>query len=328
MARRSALIFQTAYALLPFMLHYIIRRLLIAIPTLFAVITATFFIMRFTPGGPFDFEAALPPEIEANIRAAYNLDKSLPAQFGDYLINLAQGDFGPSFKSKDFSVTELIAQGLPITVRNGILALILAVVLGATLGMAAALKQNSAGDYTVMGFAMVGIVIPSFVIAPLLMLVFGVYGRGHWWELPISGADGKLSSMVLPIFCLSLPFIAYVARIMRASLIETLRSNFIRTARAKGVPERTILLRHALKPAMMPVVTFLGPATVALLTGSVVIEKIFSIPGIGRYFVDGAINRDYNLVMGVTVLGAALMILMNLIVDLLYGLLDPKVRYE
>ncbi len=308
---------------------FILRRVLIAIPTLLVVITVAFFLMRLAPGGPFDQEAPLPPEIMANLKAAYGLDQPLWWQYVNYLGNLLQGDFGPSFKYKDFSVTELIAQGLPVSVQNGLAALILAISLGIPLGVMAALRQNSGADHAAMTVAMTGIVVPNFVVGPLLALVFGIWLKETAFALPVAGwNNGALPNRILPVVCLALPFIAYIARITRASLIETLRTNYVRTARAKGLPFRLVILRHAFKSAMIPVVTYLGPATVFLLTGSMVIETIFGLPGIGRYFVQGALNRDYTLVMGVTILAASLVIALNLVVDIAYAWLDPKVRYE
>ncbi|MBL8644343.1 MAG: oligopeptide ABC transporter permease OppB [Rhodospirillaceae bacterium] len=311
------------------MLSFIVRRLLIAIPTLLAIITVCFFLMRVAPGGPFDAEAPVPPEILANMRAAYNLDKPLVQQYADYMLNLARGDFGPSFKYKDFTVTELIGQGFPVSAQNGLAALVLAVLIGVPLGIFAALKQNTAADYTVMGFAMTGIVVPSFVMAPVLILIFAIGLKGTPFQLPAGTWEGgAFEHRILPVFCLSLVYIAYLARITRASMIEALRQNYVRTARAKGLPFRTVVVRHALKTALIPVVTFLGPGIAFMLTGSMVIETIFQLPGVGRYFVQGALNRDYTLVMGVTILSASLIITMNIIVDVLYGLLDPRVRYE
>lgn len=308
---------------------YIARRLLIGIPTLLAVIVFCFFLMRLAPGGPFDAAAPVPPEVLANLRARYHLDDPLWRQFATYLGNLLQGDFGPSFKYKDFTVTELIAQGLPVSIENGLAALLVALIVGLPLGIAAALSQNTARDYAVSGFSMIGIVIPNFVMGQLLILAFGVWLRDTPFQLPAGGwNDGAFQNRLLPVCVLALPFVAYIARISRASMIETLRTNFVRTARAKGLPFRAVVLRHALKAALTPVVTFLGPAAAFLLTGSMVVETIFQIPGIGRYFVQGALNRDYTLVMGVTILGATFVILANLIVDVIYGLLDPKVRYE
>jgi len=311
------------------MWSYFLKRVLIAVPTLWFIITVVFFMMRAAPGGPFDSEAALPPEIEANLRAAYGMDQPLWQQYLSYLGSVVQGDLGPSFKYKDFTVTELMAQGLTVSLQNGFSALLLAVLIGIPLGVLAALRQNSATDYSVMSVAMTGIVVPNFVIAPILILVFGIWLRDTAFALPVgTWDDGAFKHRILPVICLSLPFIAYIARITRASMIETLRANYVRTARAKGLPFRQVVVRHAIKAALVPVVTFLGPATVFLLTGSMVIETIFQLPGVGRYFIQGALNRDYTLVMGVTILAAALIIAMNLIVDLVYAVLDPKVRLK
>ncbi len=306
------------------MFRYSLKRLLGAIPTLFILMTLAFFMMRAAPGGPFDTEKTLPPEIQANLDKKYHLDEPLVQQYGRYLWDLLHGDFGPSFQYKDYSVNELIATGFPVSLRLGLSAIAIALVVGVGLGTLAALRQNSATDYSVMTLAMTGISIPNFVLAPVLILVFAVY---LGW-LPAGGwNDGAFRNTILPIIGLALPQIAYISRLMRGSMIEVLRSNPIRTARAKGLPERVVILRHALKPALLPVVSFLGPATAAVITGSVVIEQIFGIPGLGRYFVQGALNRDYTLVMGVVVFYGALIILFNFIVDLVYALLDPKVRY-
>jgi oligopeptide transport system permease protein len=304
---------------------YYLRRLLGAIPTLFAVMTVSFFMMRLAPGGPFDRERMLSPEIEANIRKAYDLDQPLIVQYGIYLAKALKGDLGPSFKYQDYTVVELIASGFPVSFRIGMTAIILALIVGGSLGILAALRQNSVADHLVMGIAMVGITIPNFVIAPLLTLVIGVYFR----LLPVGGyGEGSLRNLILPTIALALPPVAYIARLTRASMIEVLRSNYIRTARAKGLPGRLVIGRHALRAAFLPVVSYLGPAIAGIITGSVVIEQIFGIPGIGRYFVQGALNRDYTLVMGVVIFYGSLIILLNLAVDLVYGLLDPKIRYD
>jgi oligopeptide transport system permease protein len=306
------------------MLRYSLKRLLGAIPTLLILMTLAFFMMRAAPGGPFDTEKTLPPEIQANLDKKYHLDEPLVQQYGRYLWDLAHGDFGPSFQYKDYSVNELIATGFPVSLRLGLSAIAIALVIGVGLGTLAALRQNSATDYSVMTLAMTGISIPNFVLAPILILIFAVY---LGW-LPAGGwNNGAFRNTILPVIGLALPQIAYISRLMRGSMIEVLRSNPIRTARAKGLPERVVILRHALKPALLPVVSFLGPATAAVITGSVVIEQIFGIPGLGRYFVQGALNRDYTLVMGVVVFYGALIILFNFIVDLVYAMLDPKVRY-
>jgi len=306
-------------------LRYSLRRLLAAIPTLLVLIAAAFFMMRAAPGGPFDLERSLPQEIEANLRAAYRLDDPLYMQFARYLGGILRGDFGPSFQYRDFTVTELIATGFPVSLRLGGSAILLALVIGVTAGSIAALKQNRVTDHAVMTVSMTGISIPNFVMAPILILVFAIY---LGW-LPAGGwGGGAWRNMVLPVIALALPQIAYIARLTRGSMIEVLRSNFIRTAKAQGLSTRTILLKHALKPALLPVVSYLGPATAAVITGSVVIEQIFGVPGIGRFFVQGALNRDYTLVMGVVVFYGMLIIAFNFLVDLAYAWLDPKVKYS
>jgi oligopeptide transport system permease protein len=306
-------------------LRYALRRLAEAIPTLFVLVTLAFFLIRVAPGGPFDDERVLPPEIEANLARAYNLDQPLAVQYVRYLGNILRGDFGPSFKYKDYSVTELIWGGFPVSLRIGLSAIVLAFLIGTALGAIAALRQNSRIDYAVMATAMTGIAVPNFVVAPLLSLVLGVY----LGLLPVGGwGGGAIRNMVLPVIALALPQIAYIARLTRGSLIEVLRANYVRTARAKGLPERLLLLRHAMRAALPPVVSYLGPAAAAVITGSVVIEQIFGIPGIGRYFVQAALNRDYTLVLGVVVFYGGIIVLFNLAVDLVYGWLDPKVRYD
>ena len=306
------------------MLSYALKRFIGAWPTLLILIALAFFMIRAAPGGPFDAERSLPAEVEANLRAAYHLDEPLIQQFGRYLINLIQGDFGPSFQYKDYTVTELIMTGFPVSLKLGGLAMLLAIMVGVTVGAIAALRQNSWLDHAVMSASMTGISIPNFVMAPLLILLFAIY---LGW-LPAGGlGDGSPANLVLPVISLALPQIAYISRLTRGSMIEVLRSNFVRTARAKGLPERVVLLRHAIKPALLPVISYLGPATAAVITGSVVIEQIFGVPGLGRYFVQGALNRDYTLVMGVVVFYGVLIIVFNLLVDLFYALLDPRVKY-
>lgn len=301
------------------------RRLMGAIPTLFLIVTISFFIMRVTPGGPFDKERPVPPEIEKNLLAAYNMDQPLIGQYLDYVGGVLQGDFGPSYKIHDFTVAELLAIGLPASIKLGGLSLLLAVAIGIPLGCMAALRQNGWIDYSVMAVAMTGIAVPNFVTAPVLTLIFGV----HLKLLPVAGwGNGAFRNLVLPMIALALPQVAFIARLMRGSMIEVLRSNYIRTARAKGLRERIILARHAIRAALLPVVSYLGPAAAGLMTGSVVIETIFTIPGIGRYFITGALNRDYTLVLGVVITYGVAVILFNLLVDLVYGLLDPKVRYD
>ena len=312
------------------MMAYALRRLAGAIPTLFVIVTLAFFMMRLAPGGPFDSERRLPPEIERNVKAAYDLDKPLAQQYLIYLGKLARGDLGPSYKNKDFTVTQLIATGLPVSARLGLIAMALALLLGTVLGISAALKQNRWEDHAVMSVAMLGITIPTFVTAPILTLVFGIYGVslfGREFTLPVGGWNGgALANMILPVTVLALPQTAIVARLMRGSMVEVLRANYIRTARAKGLPVSRIVLGHALRAAALPLVSYLGPALAAVLTGSLVVEQIFGLPGIGRYFVQGALNRDYTLVMGVVICYAALIILLNFLADMAYAILDPRVR--
>jgi oligopeptide transport system permease protein len=303
---------------------YALRRLLGLVPTLFVIVTLAFFVMRLAPGGPFDDEQTLPPEITANLQAAYGLDQPMHVQYGRYLAGLARGDLGPSFRYKDFSVAELIAQGLPVTLTIGAAALAMSVILGVAFGILAGRRRNRWPDHALMTLALVGIAIPGFVVAPVLALVFGIQLR---W-LPAGGwVPGSWRHLVLPVVTLSLPFIAYIARLTRGSLLEVLQSPYVRTARAKGLSEARILRAHALKPTLLPVLSYLGPAAAAALTGSLVVEQVFGLPGVGRYFVQGAINRDYTLVMGMVVFYAALLLLLNLIVDLLYGWLDPRIRH-
>lgn len=307
------------------MLGYALRRLLGSLPTLLAIVTLAFFMMRLAPGGPFTLDRALPPAIEKNLLAAYRLDQPLWRQYLDYLAGLLRGDLGPSFKYQDFTVAELIAAGFPASLKIGGLAVLVAVVSGVGLGTLAALRRNGRLDHAVMALAMVGIAVPNFVMAPLLTLLFGV----HLAWLPVGGwGEGGLRNLVLPVTALALPQIAYIARLTRGAMIEELHRDHVRTARAKGLGERIVVLRHTLRGALLPVVSYLGPATAGLVTGSVVIETIFAIPGIGRYFVQGALNRDYTLVMGVVIFYAVLILLLNLLVDLIYGLLDPKVKHD
>ncbi len=304
---------------------FLLRRLLTAIPTLFVIVTLGFALLHAAPGGPFDGEREMLPEIRASIEAAYHLDEPLPLQYLRYLGQLAQGDFGPSFQYRNTSVNELIAQGLPIDLTIGGLALLLALIVGIPLGLIAAVKRNTLWDRIGVAVSLLGISIPVYVTAPLLVLVFAV---GLRWLPAGDWGGGALRNLVLPVVALSLPYIAYVARILRASLSDVLHAPYIRTARAKGLPWRTVILRHALKPALLPLVSFLGPAAVGVITGSIVIETTFGLPGIGRFFVDGAFNRDYTLVMGVTVLYGLLIVAANLIADICYAVLDPRVRLE
>jgi oligopeptide transport system permease protein len=316
------------------MTSYAVRRLLIAAPTLFLIVTLSFFLMHLAPGGPFDADAALEPEIIANLQAAYDLDKPVVVQYGLYLSRVARGDFGPSIIYIDRTVTELLTIGLPVSLKLGLSAMTLALLVGCTLGIIAALRQNSSTDYAVMGVAMTGIAVPSFVMAPLMSLLFGVTLK----ILPVASLEPRgalaeavpmlapLTPYILPVIALALPQIAILARLTRGSMIETLRQNYIRTARAKGLALSNVVWAHALKSAALPVVSYLGPAAASVVTGSVVIEQIFQLPGMGRFFIQGAINRDYPLVLGIVVVYAVAVIILNLIVDLMYGLLDPKVK--
>jgi oligopeptide transport system permease protein len=305
------------------MIRFVLRRLAWAIPTLWVIVTLSFFMLRAAPGGPFTEARRLPPQVMANLERMYHLNEPVWEQYGRYLVHIVRGDFGPSYVYRSTTVNQLIAQGLPVDLTIGGLALALALIIGMPLGMLAALRQNRAWDHVSMAGAMLGISVPTFVVAPLLILLLAV--KAHW--LPAGGwSHGRPAHLVLPVAVLTLPLVAYVARLMRGSMIEVLNSPYIRTARAKGLPERVVLLRHALRPALMPLVSFLGPAAVNTLTGSIIVEEIFGLPGIGRFFVDGALNRDYTLVMGVTILYAMLIIAFNLLADVLYGVLDPRAR--
>lgn len=307
------------------MLSYVIRRFFSAIPTLFLIVTISFFVMRVAPGGPFNQEKGLNPVIKANLERQYNLDEPLWQQYLYYLNDLLHGNLGPSYVLPDFTVAELFRAGLPISIQLGASALLLALIVGGALGVIAALNQNRSVDYFVIAIATAGSTIPTFVVAPLLQLTFGLFLA---W-LPVGGwGGGVLRHKILPIITLSLPQIAIVARLMRGSMIESLRSHHIRTARALGLSALSVVVKHALRGAILPIISYAGPAAAALLTGSIIVETIFSIPGIGRYFVEGALNRDYTLVMGTVVVIALFTILFNLIVDILYAAVDPRVRYD
>lgn len=305
------------------MLRYTLLRLLGAIPTLLLVIVLAFLMVHAAPGGPFDAERVLPADVAANIEAAYHLDEPLPKQFLRYLCGLLQGDLGPSYRYRDYTVSELIGGSFPVSLQLGSLAIGLALVVGVLTGIVAALRQGSWFDRVIMSFAMTGISIPVFVVAPVLVLLLAV--KLHWLPAGWSGTPGA-AKYILPVITLALPQIAYIARLMRASMIEVLSNDFIRTARAQGLGTRAIIRVHALKPAMLPVLSYLGPAIAAILTGSVVVEEVFGIPGVGQFFVRGALNRDYTLVLGIVIFYAALIIAFNLIVDILYGVIDPRVR--
>jgi oligopeptide transport system permease protein len=305
------------------LLRYALLRLLGAIPTLLLVIVLAFLMVHAAPGGPFDDERVLPPEIEANIAKAYQLDAPLPQQLFSYVSGLLRGDMGPSYRYRDHTVSELIGAAFPLSLLLGAMAMLLAVVLGVSAGTIAALRKDSLLDRVVMTLAMTGISIPVFVIAPVLVLFLAV--RMQWLPAGWSGTAGG-GRFVLPVISLALPQIAYIARLTRASMIEVLNSDFVRTARAQGLGTSAIVRLHALKPSMLPVLSYMGPAIAAILTGSVVVEEIFGIPGLGQHFIRGALNRDYTLVLGIVVFYATLVVLLNLIVDLLYGVIDPRIR--
>ncbi|MBB3935715.1 oligopeptide ABC transporter permease OppB [Aureimonas phyllosphaerae] len=307
------------------MIRFVFGRLLSAVPTLFIVVTISFFLMRAAPGGPFNLERPLPPATMANLMATYQLDQPLVVQYATYLSNVVHGDFGPSFIYRDYSVSELILQALPYSVTLGLWALAFAVIGGTIAGVVAALRQNGWVDYLVMGIATVGITVPNFVIGPVLTLIFAItlslVPAGGW-------GDGSLRNLVLPVIALGLPQLAVFARLTRGSMIEAMRTDHVRTAKAYGLPWRSVVVTHAMRGAMLPAVTYLAPCCAALLTGSTVVETLFTIPGVGRYFVEGALNRDYTLVMGTVVLISVFIIAFNLLVDLLYAFLDPRIRHD
>ncbi len=304
-----------------FMIRFLFRRLWVAVPTLFLVITAAFFMMRAAPGNPFDTDRKLPAQVERNIMAKYGMDRPLGEQYLTYLGNVLQGDLGPSLKYQDKSVLDLIKEGLPTSAVIGLSALTLACLIGVLLGVMAALRQNKLIDNLTMTVAVLGVCIPTFVTAPLLVLVFAA--KLGW--LPTAGLNG-VRSLILPVTVLALPQIAIISRLTRAGMIEVLRSNYVRTARARGLPEHKIVFGHALRAAVLPLVSYLGPACAGLLTGSLVIEKIFSLPGLGKSFIIGALQRDYTVVMGVVIVYAGLILLLNLLADIIYALLDPRVK--
>ncbi|MCV2448811.1 MULTISPECIES: oligopeptide ABC transporter permease OppB [Paracoccus] len=305
------------------MFGFILRRLAVAIPTLLLLIVVSFLLMHAAPGGPFTQERALPPQVLANLNAKYGLDDPLWRQIVNYVWGIvAHFDFGPSFVYPDRSVNQIIAAGFPVTLTYGGIAFVVAVAVGVSLGVAAAIRQNSWLDYLAVGVSIGAQVLPNFVMAPILVLVFTLW---LGW-LPGGGWGGPIY-WIMPVVALSTSFMASIARITRSSMLEVLGSNHIRTARAKGLPESRVILRHALKPALLPVISYLGPAFVTMITGSVVVDMYFSTGGIGRSFVDSALNRDYAVMMGITILVGALTIFFNLVVDVLYAWIDPKIRY-
>jgi oligopeptide transport system permease protein len=303
---------------------YVVRRLLVTIPTVLAVVTICYVLLHFTPGGPFDAERKVSDAVLANLQAKYHLDLPLWKQYLYYLDSLLHGDLGASFRYADWSVNDLVARALPVSLAIGGTAMVIAAILCVALGIVAALRQNSAADYAVMLLANVGSVLPSFVLGPVLVLVFAI--ALPW--LPSGGWDDFAPRyMILPIALLTLINVATIGRIMRGSLIEVLSSNFIRTARAKGLPMRLVVMRHALRPALLPVVSVIGPLAIASITSAIVTESWFSIPGLGKLIVNGASDRDYTLVLGLVVLVTVMAVLLNLVVDLMYAWLDPKIRY-
>ena len=306
------------------MWSYTLRRLLVTIPTLLAVITVCYVLVHAAPGGPFDAERQVSEAVLANLQAKYHLDQPAWKQYLYYLNNLLHGDLGASFRYADWSVNDLVAAALPVSLTIGGIAMLVSLVAGVALGIAAALRQNSAADYAVMAIANIGSVVPSFVLGPVLILVFAL--SLHW--LPAGGwGDFAPQFMVLPVALLTIVNVPSIARVMRGSLIEVLHSNFIRTARAKGLPTRVVVLRHALKPALLPVVSVVGPLAISSITAALVTETVFSLPGIGRLIVNGAANRDYTLVLGLVVLITVIAVALNLLVDLAYAALDPRIRY-
>ncbi|TLY67184.1 MAG: ABC transporter permease subunit [Gammaproteobacteria bacterium] len=307
------------------MLSYALRRIAGTVPTLLVIISVSFCVVRLAPGGPFAQEQALPPPVRANLERLYGLDQPLTVQYAHYLRGLLRGDFGPSLGQRDFTVSELIAQGLPLSATLGLAAILLAVLTGVPAGVLAALWRNRGADYCITTLAAVALALPSFVTGPLFALVFGLYLR---W-LPVAGwQHGAPRYLVLPVLTLALPVAAYLARLTRASLLEVLGAHYVLSARARGLGAARVLWRHALRPALMPAVSYLGPAVAFVMTGSLVVETVFGLPGTGRYLVEGAIDRDYPLVMGMVVVYGSLTLLLNLIADLIYGALDPGVRRE
>jgi oligopeptide transport system permease protein len=306
------------------MLAYAARRLAAVLPTLLIIVTLAFVVVRIAPGGPFDAEQSLPPEVKANLERAYGLDQPLARQYLRYLGGVVHGDFGPSMKYRDLSVASLIAQGLPVSLTLGLSALLIALVVGVPLGTWAALRRRTAIDHGIMGFTVLGVALPSFVTGPLFVLIFGL--GLHW--LPVAGWQGSDPRyLILPVATLALPLVAYIARLIRSSLLEVLQTDYIRAARARGLGNRRVIWRHALPPAMLPVVSYLGPATAFVVTGSLVVETVFGLPGTGRYLVEGAINRDYTLVMGMVIVYGLITLLCNLAADLIYGWLDPRIGH-
>jgi oligopeptide transport system permease protein len=304
------------------MLKFILHRLLQAIPVLLVVISVTFILIRVAPGGPFDSEKAVSPYVLEKLNERYNLNAPLPEQLFDYLVNVVQGDFGPSFKYPTRSVTEMIGTGLPITFELAFYAILVALIIGISTGLIAAIKPNTAQDYIPMSVAMIGICMPSFLMGPILVLIFGI-----WLEwLPVSGWGYTPGDKILPAITLGSTYAAYIARLTRGGMLEVLSQDYIRTAKAKGLPMRTIIFKHSLKGGLLPVVSFLGPAVAGLLSGSFVVETIFQIPGLGRFYVQAAFNRDYTMIMGTTIFFSLLIISFNLLSDIIAASLNPRLK--
>jgi oligopeptide transport system permease protein len=306
-------------------LRFLVRRLLSTLPTLFLIVAISFFLAHVAPGGPFDLEKPLPPEVKANLMRAYHLNDPLWKQFFLYMWDLLHGNFGPSYVMMNFTVGEIFSKSLPVSLELGGAAFVLSLVLGVIMGIIAALRQNRVQDYAVIAVATAGSTVPNYVVAPIIQLVFGLWLK---W-LPVGGwNNGAFLNTIGPVVTLALPYIAVVARLMRGSMIEALRAHHIRTARAMGLSDYSIIVRHALRGALLPIVSYAGPAAAGLVTGSLIVETIFGIPGIGRYFIDAALNRDYTMVMGTVVVLALFTLAFNFIVDILYAIVDPRVRYE
>ncbi|WP_428770795.1 oligopeptide ABC transporter permease OppB [Treponema sp. HNW] len=306
---------------------FIFRRVLSLIPTMFLIVTLSFFLIRLAPGGPFSREKKVTPEVMQNLLKKYHMDEPLFKQYLRYMGDVLRGDLGPSFKNKDYSVNELIFTSLPNSLILGVVSLCIALLLGVSVGIVSALNRNTRIDYAAMSAAVIGISVPLFVVGPVLMLILAM--KLKW--LPTSGwitGRAGLKTLIMPAITLAFPYFAYIARLSRASILEVLRSDYIRTARAKGLKQSVVIVKHVLKGAMLPVVSYLGPAFAGIVTGSVVVEQIFLVPGLGNFFVKSALNRDYTLIMGTVIVYSLILVVMNLVVDIIYGLLDPRISYK
>jgi len=310
-------------------LAYFLRRLFTLIPVFFTVVTIVFFLIRFAPGGPFDSEKNISPEIMENIKRQYQLDKPLWVQYINYWKDLARFDLGPSFKHTNRSVNEIVAEFFPVSMELGLISLVWALIIGVTAGLLAALKPNSMWDYIPTSFSILGICLPTFVIGPILMLIFGIWIQELplFGKIPVAGWN-TWKDRLLPSITLGFAYAAYISRLTRGGMMEIRTQDFVRTARAKGLRESTVLLKHCLRGGLLPVVSYLGPALAGIVTGALVTESIFNIPGLGRFFIQSALNRDYTVIMGVTLLYFTLIFVCNLLVDLVYAVLDPRVKFE